>query len=166
MPEIVRSIIGRFCRIIGNHNHARRHELRLPLTLSLHDCRTQRAYAAAATSSAATISGHTRNISDTGLSLILPSVHFGNRYLMDGDLTLKIQIEFPAGAINFQVAPVRYLALDENQLECGYLVGLRITKIAEQERQRLAEYLRQAMRSAAATPPQPKTAFAQNAQPL
>lgn len=161
MPEIVRSIIGRFCRIIGNHNHARRHELRLPLTLSLQDCRTHRAYAATTTSRAATISGHTRNISDTGLSLILPSVHFGNRYLMDGDLTLKIELEFPAGSINFQVAPVRYEALDENQVECGYLVGLRITKITDPERQRLAAYLRQAKRSAT---PSPKTAFAQNAQ--
>jgi hypothetical protein len=161
MPEIVRSIIGRFCRIIGNH--ARRHELRLPLTLSLQDCRTHRAYASTRTSRAATISGHTRNISDTGLSLILPSVHFGNRYLMDGELTLKIELEFPAGPINFQVAPVRYEALDENQVECGYLVGLRITKIADTERQRLAAYLRQAKRS---TTPSPKTTFAQNAQTL
>jgi hypothetical protein len=82
---------------------------------------------------------------------------------MDGDLTLKIEIEVPTGAINFQVAPVRYEALDENQLECGYLVGLHITKIAEPERQRLAQYLRQAKRCQT-TPP--KTAFAQNAQTL
>jgi hypothetical protein len=161
MPEIVRSIIGRFCRIIGKHNHARQHELRLPLTLSLQDSRTQRAYAASAR--AATISGHTRNISDTGLSLILPTIRFGNRYLMDADLILKIELELPRGAINCQVAPVCYEALDENQAECGYLVGLHITKIAEPERQRLAAYLRQAKRSA---PPSPKTAFAQNAQPL
>jgi hypothetical protein len=161
MPEIVRSIIVRFCRVIGKHHHARRHELRLPLTLSLQDSRAQCAYAS--TARAATISGHTRNISDTGLSLILPSVHFGNRYLMDGELTLKIEIEFPTGPINFQVAPVRYEALDENQQECGYLVGLHITKIAEPERQRLTQYLRQAKRRPT-TPP--KTAFAQNAQPL
>lgn len=163
MPEIVRSIIGHFCRIIGSHNHARRHELRLPLTLSFQDCRTHRAYASKTSSRAATISGHTRNISDTGLSLILPSVHFGNRYLMDGDLTLEIELESPSGSINFQVAPVRYEALDENQAECGYLVGLRITKIADAERQRLASYLRQAKRGA---PPSRKTAFAQNAQTL
>ncbi|HVG32020.1 MAG TPA: PilZ domain-containing protein [Pyrinomonadaceae bacterium] len=163
MPEIVRSIIGRFCRIIGKHHHARRHELRLPLTLSLHDCRTHRAYAATTSNRAATIAGHTRNISDTGLSLILPSVRFGNRYLMDGDLTLEIELEFPAGPINFQVAPVCYDALDENQMECGYLVGLRITKITDAERQRLSAYLRQTKPSA---PPSPKTAFAQNAQTL
>lgn len=163
MPEIVRSIIGRFCRIIGNHHHARQHELRLPLTLSFHDYRPHRAYAAKTASRAATITGHTRNISDTGLSLILPSVHFGNRYLMDGDLTLEIELEFPAGPINFQVAPVCYDALDENQMECGYLVSLRITKIADAERQRLSAYLRQAKPSA---PPSPKTAFAQNAQTL
>jgi PilZ domain len=160
MPELVRSIIGRFCEIIGQHHHARRHDLRLPLTISLHDSKIHRS---ARRNSPPIISGHTRNISDTGLSLILPSVHFGNRYLMDGDLDLKAQIELPAGVVNCGVAPVRYEMLDENQIEWGYLVGLRITNISDQERRRLTEYLRQSKRSTAAAP---KTNLAQNAQPL
>ena len=109
MPELVRSIIGRFCEIIGQHHHAPRHDLRLPLTISLRAAKTQ----SGRLNYPQTISGYTRDISDTGLSLILPSIHFGNRYLMDGDLTLHVQIELPGEVINCQVAPVRYERLDE-----------------------------------------------------
>lgn len=159
MPELVRSIIGRFCEIIGNHHHATRHDLRLPLTITLHESKTQ----SGRLNHPQTISGYTRNISDTGLSLILPSVHFGNRYLMDGDLTLRVQIELPGEVINCQVAPVRYEMPYDNQSEWGYLVGLRITNITEQERKRLTQYLRHAKRNQSVTP---KTNLAQNAQPL
>jgi hypothetical protein len=138
MPELVRSIISRFCELIGSHNHARRHKLRLPLTIYLHDQKGNRARVSGPLS----ISGYTRNISDTGLSLVVPSMHCGNRYLMDGDLTLRIRIELPDGAISFVIAPVRYEMLDENQVEWGYLVGLRIVEIDETERKRLALYLR------------------------
>ncbi len=52
---------------------------------------------------------------------------------------------------------------DDNQSEWGYLVGLHITNIIEQERKRLIEYLRQAKRSQSVAP---KTNLAQNAQSL
>ena len=159
MPELVRSIIGRFCEIIGSHNHARRHELRLPLTISLSDTR----FMSASLNCPPTLSGYTRNISDTGLSLVLPSVHLGNRYLMDGDLNLSVRIELPQGAVNFQVAAVRFEMLDEDQVEWGYLVGMRIVKIAEQERQRLTQYLRHVNESKALTP---RTNLASNAHSL
>lgn len=159
MPELVRSIISRFCDFVGSH-HARRHDLRLPLTISLqHDSKIQ----GASRHCPSTISGHTINISDTGLSLVLPSVQFGNRYLMDGDLTLRVQIELPGEVINLQVAPVRYEMLDEKQMEWGYLVGMRITNIADQEHRRLTEYLRRPKRS---EPVAPQADLAQNAQPL
>ena len=160
MPELVRSIIGRVCEIIGHHQHAQRHDLRLPLTISLQESKTQ----SGRLNRPPTISGYTRNISNTGLSLVLPSVHFGNRYLMDGGLTLRIQIELPGEVINCQVAPVRYEMPDENQSEWGYLVGLRITNITEHERKRLTEYLRQAKKRG--QPVVHKTNLAQNAQPL
>ncbi len=131
----------------------------MPLTISLQESKTQ----SGRLNFPQSIAGYTRNISDTGLSLILPSVHFGNRYLMDGDLALRVQIELPGETINCQVAPVRYEMLDENQSEWGYLVGLRITNITEQERKRLAEYLRHAKRSQSVAP---KTKLAQNAQSL
>ncbi|HEV2915692.1 MAG TPA: PilZ domain-containing protein [Pyrinomonadaceae bacterium] len=163
MPEIVRSIIGRFCELVGSHNHAPRHTLRLPVRISLQDSNVKRARARGA----ATLCGHTRNISDTGLSLVVPSVHFGNRYLMDGDICLTIQLELPDGAATFQVAPVRYEMLDENQVEWGYLVGMRIIKIADAERKRLTQYLREVNKRKAATATATAEAgFAQNAPSL
>lgn len=159
MPELVRSIIGRISEIIGSHHHARRHDVRLPLTIYLHDSGARRARASGPLS----ISGYTRNISDTGLSLVIPSVHCGNRYLMDTELSLRIQIELPEGAISFGVAPVRYEMLDEKQAEWGYLIGMRITEIDDTERQRLVQYLRQGHNYGLGAP---KTSFAQDTPSL
>ena len=140
--------------------------MRLPVRISLQDSKATRARV----SGPLALSGYTRNISATGLSLVLPSVRAGSRYLMDGDLSLKIQLELPDGVASFQVAAVRYEALDENQVEWGYLVGMRIVEIDEEERKRLTAYLRQAnkKRAAAATAAvaaaaTPETGFAQNA---
>jgi len=166
MPELVRSIIGRFRELVGSHSHAPRHALQLPLSISMQDSKARSARG----SFPPTLSGYTRNISDTGLSLVVPSVHSGNRYLMDGNLSLRIQLELPGGAISFQVAPVRYEMLDETQIEWGYLVGMRIVEISEQERKCLTEYLRHANKrapaAAAVAVATPETGFAQNAQPL
>jgi PilZ domain len=159
MPELVRSIIGRFREIIGSHNHARRHNVRLPLTIYLHDRKVKRARVSGPLS----ISGYTRNISDTGLALVVSSMHCGNRYLTDAELTLRIQVELPDGAVSFVVAPVRYEMLEENQLEWGYLVGMRIVEIDDTERERLTHYLRQGHKY---EPDAPKTGFAQNAHSL
>jgi hypothetical protein len=162
MPELVRSIIGRFCELVGSHNHATRHDVRLPLTIYMQDTKAHRA----SRSTGLTLSGHTRNISATGLSLVVPSVHFGNRYLMDGNLTLRIRIELPGGAVSFEGAPVRYEMLDENQVEWGYLVGMRITEMADAERKRLTEYLRHASRREAPAPAPKSSGFTQNAHSL
>jgi hypothetical protein len=140
MPELVRSIIGRLSELIGNHHHARRHNLRLPVTIYLNDSGAKRG---ARVSGPLSISGYTRNISDTELSLVVSSVQCGNRYLMDGELKLRVQLELPDGAISFGVATICYKPLEENQAEWGYLVNMRLMEVGEVERERLAQYLRQ-----------------------
>jgi PilZ domain len=139
MPELVRSIIGRLSKLIGSHHHARRHDVRLPLTIYLNHSGVK----GARVSGPLSISGYTHNISDTGLSLVVSSMHCGNRYLMDGELSLRIQLELPDGAISFSVAPECYDRLGENPSEWGYLVGMRIIELGDMERNRLTQYLRQ-----------------------
>jgi hypothetical protein len=157
MPELVRSIIGRLSELIGSHHHARRHDLRLPVTIYLNDSGAKRGARARGPLS---ISGDTRTISDTGLSLVVSSVHCGNRYLMNGELSLRIQLELPEGAISFGVTTVCYKPLEESQAEWGYLVSMRIIEIGEVERERLAQYLRQGHLY---EPGRPKTSLAPDA---
>lgn len=156
MPEFVRSLIGRLSELIGSHHQARRHDLRLPVTIYLNDSGAKRGRASGPLS----LSGDTRNISDTELSLVVSSVHCGNRYLMDGELSLRIQLELPEGAISFGVTTVCYRPLEESQAEWGYLVSMRIIEIGEVERERLAQYLRQGHTY---EPGRPKTSLAPDA---
>lgn len=152
----MRSIIGRLSELIGSHHHARRQDLRLPATIYLNTSGAKRARASGPLS----LSGYTRSISDTELSLVVSSVHCGNRYLMDGELSLRIQLELPEGAISFGAATVCYKPLEESQAEWGYLVNMQLTEIGDVERERLGQYLRQGHTY---EPERPKTSLAPDA---
>jgi len=153
----MRSIIGRLSELIGSHHHhGRRQDLRLPATVYLNASSAKRARVSGPLS----IPGYTRSISDTELSLVVSSVHCGNRYLMDGELSLRIQLELPEGAISFGAATVCYKPLEESQAEWGYLVSMQLTEIGDFERERLGQYLRQGHTY---EPGSPKTGLAPDA---
>lgn len=152
----MRSIFGRFYNFVGSHNHARRYQTHLPLNISLLDSKKS----ARGNPCRLNMSGYVRDISQTGLSLVVPSVRLGNRYLTDGSLPLEVQVEMPDGRINIQVVPVRYDMFEENQAELRYAIGARIIKIADADRKRLFEYLEQASKRKALTP---QTSFAHDA---
>jgi hypothetical protein len=86
--------------------------------------------------------GYLRDINKTGLSLIMPSVHFGDPYLMCGGNILKITIEFPNRAIDLQAAPVRFDRFEENGDEHRYLIGARILQISKSDRRYVFQYIK------------------------
>ncbi len=138
MPELMRSIAARLHRFIGNRRRAPRHKMRLPLSLSLLDLRPK----ANGANRSPALEGYTRDVSETGLALIIPAIRIGEHYLTGEDRTLSILLEFPTGPIQMSVVPVRYERLDESETEKGYLVGVSITEMSDDDRARFVAHMR------------------------
>ena len=90
-----------------------------------------------------------RDISKTGLSLVVPSLRIGNRFLVSGHDPLCVMVELPDGIVNIQVAPVRYDKLHEKLSDRRYLIGARIVRMTESDRRHLTQYLQEVKKSKA-----------------
>ena len=138
MPELIRSIAARLHRFIGNRRRAPRYKLRLPLSISLLDVRSS----ANGAGRARALEGYTRDLSESGLAMILPAIRIGEHYLMGEGRTLRVVLELPTAPVEMKVVPVRYERLDESEAEKGYLIGLSINEMSDQDREGFVEYLR------------------------
>jgi hypothetical protein len=136
MPERLRTIVNGLRRFVGERRRAPRHGARLRVTVSLaeqpHTSHAPRA-----------VAGHTRDLSATGLGLVLPAIRIGERYLTGEGRRITVALELPARAITLHAAPVRYERLDEETAgESGYLIGAQITEMDPEDRAHFDEYLR------------------------
>ena len=89
-----------------------------------------------------TLVGRTRNLSDTGLALVVPSLRLGTNKLNDENSTLRLMLDLPTGTAEIHVEPVRSHQLGENDSDTGYLVGVKIIHLSEDSRARLTKFLR------------------------
>jgi PilZ domain-containing protein len=89
------------------------------------------------------LEGYTRDISEDGLAIIVPSLRVGDTYLNSEDCTVRVVLlEVPAGSVEIYATPVRYQYLEVSGPEEGHLLGLRITKMSDEDRARYDRYLR------------------------
>lgn len=86
--------------------------------------------------------GATRDLSARGLTLLLPAVRVGNRYLTDRDGYLGVRLELPDGDLYLLAAPVRFEQLDDGADGYGFLLGVRIIKLGRDDWARYETYLR------------------------
>ena len=85
------------------------------------------------------VAGHTLNLSESGLAVMLHAQNIDEEYLMGGDESMAIELDLPNGlAIEIQATPVRYQKLPE-----GYLIGARISRMKGRDRELYEEYLRE-----------------------
>lgn len=137
MSELPRRIVSRLRRFIGNRRHCKRMRARLSFTLSLSDPRVSSNGARRL----ATLDGHTLDVSATGLALIVPAIRIGEHYLAGSDRRLHLKLDLPNGPVEMTLTPVRYESLDETQEETGYLIGARITEMADADRASFEEFV-------------------------
>ncbi|HEU4596836.1 MAG TPA: PilZ domain-containing protein [Pyrinomonadaceae bacterium] len=134
MPERLRTITRRLREFIGNRRRAPRRRLRLAVAVSLLD--------AGGSAHPATLSGHTRDVSESGLGVVLPAIRVGERYLVGEGHTLRVILKLPEAHARLYGTPVRYERLEADQPDTGYLVGIRLTETADEDYAAFAEYLR------------------------
>lgn len=137
MSEKLRSFLGRLRGYAGDRRHARR-TARLTLSVSLFDPNRR----VNGRRTLPTLEGYTKDVSSTGLALVLPAIRIGGHYLVGEDRTLQIVLELPSGPVQLHAMSARYERLEENSSELGYLIGVRITEMSNQHRESLLAYLK------------------------
>lgn len=137
MRNWTNSLMSRIYSFLSNNVHARRYDMRLPLRVSLLDSRRN----AHRMNASCAMTGYLRDISKTGLSLLVPSLRFGDNFLVSGHYPLHVLVELPTGVVNIYVAPVRYDKVHEKQTDRKYLIGARIMQMTEYDRRNLSEYM-------------------------
>jgi hypothetical protein len=142
MPELIRSIAGRLRSFVGNRRAAPRYmthlEAGLALSVALPNAKPK---AQANTGQSLRLAGYTRDISATGLALIVPAIRIGGQYITGENRTLEIILKLPSGQIQVQATPARYSPLEEDGTDTGYLIGVQITGMSDEDRARFNAYL-------------------------
>ena len=86
------------------------------------------------------IQGHTLDLSEEGLALVVDSLRVGDNLLTDPGCTLRIVLlDIPSGQVAVQATAVRYEPLDTPLGQ--HLIGVRITHMDDGDRYRFVSYL-------------------------
>lgn len=86
------------------------------------------------------IMGHTRDLSETGLSLVLPAAQLGDVDISVAGAALRVVLSLPTGVVVLQAATVRSELLSPDG---EVLVGARIVRMYDYDRRRYEDYLHQ-----------------------
>jgi len=140
MSDFARGIANRLREFVSNRRRATRYPARVAAVVvlkehstNLHRSDPQRP---------ASLKGYTRDFSATGLGLIMPAIRIGERYLTGEGQTLLITLTFPAGPLQLRGVATRYEHLDDDDDERGYLIGVHLAAMAEQESALLNQFIR------------------------
>lgn len=79
------------------------------------------------------IGGETRDLGPSGLMLLVGRVRVGGQYLTDAERRLGVRLELPTGNVSLLARAVRFEHPPEGGGEAGYLLGLRILKVREED---------------------------------
>ena len=129
MSELVRSVVSRFSRFVADRRGAPRVSVRLPFSISV-PCTAGRERL---------LEGYTRDVSASGLGLIVHTVRIDSYYIFVDGRSRKLVLQLPQGPVTMSVVPIRSERLGENG--DGYLVGAQITAISEDDRQRYLQFV-------------------------
>ncbi|MDT5121644.1 MAG: hypothetical protein QOC96_1126 [Acidobacteriota bacterium] len=88
-----------------------------------------------------TLIGYTRDLSETGLSLMVTSTHSRDSDLCGVGGLLRVKLSLPSGVVEMNTRVVRSEWRDEDNFRQDYFIGVQITEISVGDRLRYTEYL-------------------------
>lgn len=91
----------------------------------------------------ASIAGLTRDLSETGIGLVLPSIYAGYDCVVDRGRTLRVRLEISSGTVEMIATAVHYTRSDLAGEGASYAVGLLITEMTDDNRALYAQLLRE-----------------------
>lgn len=83
--------------------------------------------------------GYTRDVSETGLGVVVPDVRLSGRLVVGPDRALRLRVGLPTGAVEMTATAVRYAEPEGG--ESGYLVGVHIGEMSKADRARYLAFI-------------------------
>ena len=141
MPELIRVIANRLREFLGNRRRAPRYRIRLEAEMTLSTSLPGAKTSAERSGRQLKLAGYTRDISETGMAIIVPTIRIGGQYFTDSNRKLQIVLTLPTGLVELHGRPVRYAPLEEGAADTGYLIGLAIESMSDDDRARFKDYV-------------------------
>jgi hypothetical protein len=85
--------------------------------------------------------GYTRDISESGLALLVSAKSMGVLYSLGHEYTLQLVLTLPTGPVELEARPARYEHVNRGKEGSFILIGAQITKISDEDRARFVQYL-------------------------
>ena len=85
--------------------------------------------------------GYTRDISESGLALLVSARSMSVLYSLGHNYRLQLVLTLPTGPVELEAAPARYKHINKGEAGSLILIGAQITKISDEDRKRFLEYL-------------------------
>ncbi|HYV25746.1 MAG TPA: PilZ domain-containing protein [Pyrinomonadaceae bacterium] len=149
MPELVRSVVSRVRVYFKDRRQSPRLRVRLVFSVGI----KREVNGNGSNRRAKTLQGHTRDISAKGMALLVPQAHLDGHHLAAEGRELEVELQIGSSdPISMIVMPRRYERLEETELGCAYLIGVRIMKINEPDQARYLSFIREGLESSKRTP--------------
>jgi hypothetical protein len=146
MAEVIRLFADRLYSFVIHRRSARRHKMRLPISVALIGSRYVGKHESKNGNKeeniSFSVSGYTRDISETGLAIVVSKIHVEGRYLTDQDRMLLINLETPTDTIQLKAKAKRHQVVDTEKWGKGFLIGAEIKEIDEENRAKFLAYLK------------------------
>lgn len=88
------------------------------------------------------ISGETADLSASGIAFIVSSVRIKENYLVGEGRTLNIELDLPDGKVQMNVVGQRYEQVGQHISMARFLIGAKIIKITNENREAYEHFLR------------------------
>jgi len=135
MANLIRKIASELTGFVMSRLTAPRKKLCVPVTISLESDKT-------ANAKTLYLKGETKDLSKSGVAVVVPSIRVQEKYLVGENRTIFAQLDLPNGKIKVQLLGCRYEQLGIHDSVSTYLIGARIIDITEDERALYEEYLK------------------------
>lgn len=88
------------------------------------------------------ITGETKDLSKTGIAFIVAAIRINENYLVGGSRILNAELDLPGGKIQMQIVGMRYEEVGQHISTARFLVGAKITKMSNDDREAYEYFLR------------------------
>ncbi len=148
MEEVFRSLMGRFNESVRGYLKPPRKNSRLPVEVSIQPMiqttsllKNHLAEVYAQKKRNLSTSGETCDISENGISFIVPFIRLGEHYLVSDGTVLDLKVDLPNGELHLKAKSCRYQQIEQDSPVGRFLVGAKIVEISEKDKVLLGDYL-------------------------
>ncbi len=137
--KMIREWVSKFRRSVNKRAVPKRCEFETSIIISLGPDRNTGSLLTS--KNAPTIRGETRDLSSTGIGFVVSSIRLKETYLVGEGRVLNAEINLPGGKIKMDLIGQRYNQIGQHVSATQYLVGAKIIKISDTDREVYNEFL-------------------------